>query len=80
KCVKNSAASVWNRSSKTVRVYFNSNYGGRYQPPVRRYRHSSDTGWKGVRADLLPCGRVPHLHGSVTASSGDDKAAVPEPH
>ncbi|MEU6407658.1 peptidase inhibitor family I36 protein [Microbispora sp. NPDC046933] len=28
KCVKNAAASVWNRSSKTVRVYFNSNYGG----------------------------------------------------
>ncbi|MBB5626691.1 SpoIID/LytB domain-containing protein [Sphaerisporangium krabiense] len=28
KCVKNSAASVWNRSGKTVRVYFNSNYGG----------------------------------------------------
>ncbi|MFG1998681.1 peptidase inhibitor family I36 protein [Spirillospora sp. NPDC048911] len=31
KCVKNAAASVWNRSKKTVRVYFNSNYGGRYQ-------------------------------------------------
>jgi murein DD-endopeptidase MepM/ murein hydrolase activator NlpD len=31
KCVKNSAASVWNRSSKTVRVYFNSNYSGTYQ-------------------------------------------------
>ncbi|WP_170026410.1 SpoIID/LytB domain-containing protein [Actinomadura oligospora] len=30
-CVKNHTASVWNRSSKTVRVYFNSNYGGRYQ-------------------------------------------------
>ena len=30
-CVKNNAASVWNRSSKTVRVYFNSNYGGSYQ-------------------------------------------------
>ncbi|MBE3008398.1 peptidase inhibitor family I36 protein [Microbispora sp. NEAU-D428] len=28
KCVKNAAASVWNRSGKTVRVYFNSNYGG----------------------------------------------------
>ncbi|GGK91576.1 hypothetical protein Sme01_53940 [Sphaerisporangium melleum] len=28
KCVKNSAASVWNRSGKTVRVYYNSNYGG----------------------------------------------------
>ncbi|MFB9723521.1 peptidoglycan DD-metalloendopeptidase family protein, partial [Planobispora longispora] len=27
-CIKNSAASVWNRSGKTVRVYFNSNYGG----------------------------------------------------
>ncbi|MFI0373005.1 SpoIID/LytB domain-containing protein [Actinomadura sp. 1N219] len=31
KCVKNAAASVWNRSGKTVRVYFNSNYGGAYQ-------------------------------------------------
>ncbi|WP_214413179.1 peptidase inhibitor family I36 protein [Sphaerisporangium fuscum] len=28
KCVKNSAASVWNRSGQTVRVYYNSNYGG----------------------------------------------------
>ncbi|GGK91579.1 hypothetical protein Sme01_53950 [Sphaerisporangium melleum] len=28
KCIKNSAASVWNRSAKTVRVYYNSNYGG----------------------------------------------------
>ncbi|MBX6766241.1 MAG: peptidase inhibitor family I36 protein [Actinomadura rubrobrunea] len=31
KCVKNNAASVWNRSSKTVRVYYNSNYGGAFQ-------------------------------------------------
>jgi peptidoglycan hydrolase-like amidase len=31
KCVKNAAASVWNRSSKTVRVYYNSNYGGTHQ-------------------------------------------------
>ena len=31
KCVKNEAASAWNRSSKTVRVYYNSNYGGRFQ-------------------------------------------------
>ncbi|GHE48160.1 hypothetical protein GCM10017673_57400 [Streptosporangium violaceochromogenes] len=28
KCVKNSAASAWNRTGKTVRVHFNSNYGG----------------------------------------------------
>ncbi|MGJ6967434.1 SpoIID/LytB domain-containing protein [Streptosporangium sp. G11] len=27
KCIKNAAASAWNRSGKTVRVYFNSNYG-----------------------------------------------------
>jgi hypothetical protein len=30
-CVKNNAASVWNRTSKTVRVYFNSNFGGATQ-------------------------------------------------
>jgi hypothetical protein len=30
-CVKNNAASVWNRSGKTVRVYFNSNFGGAHQ-------------------------------------------------
>ncbi len=31
KCVKNAAASVWNRSGKTVRVYFNSGHTGTYQ-------------------------------------------------
>ncbi|WP_165872854.1 GH25 family lysozyme [Nocardioides jejuensis] len=30
-CVKNHAASVWNRTGKTVRVYFNSSYGGTSQ-------------------------------------------------
>jgi hypothetical protein len=30
-CVKNNAASVWNRTGKTVRVYFNSNFGGATQ-------------------------------------------------
>ncbi|WP_157494652.1 CHAP domain-containing protein [Kutzneria sp. 744] len=30
-CVKNNAASVWNRSSSTVVVYFNSNFGGASQ-------------------------------------------------
>jgi peptidoglycan hydrolase-like amidase len=30
-CVKNNAASVWNRTGKTVRVYFNSNYAGSHQ-------------------------------------------------
>jgi peptidoglycan hydrolase-like amidase len=30
-CIKNAAASVWNRSTKTVRVYFNSDYAGTHQ-------------------------------------------------
>ena len=30
-CIKNNAASVWNRTSKTVVVYFNSNFGGATQ-------------------------------------------------
>ena len=30
-CVKNNAASVWNRSSHTVRVYVNSNFAGPHQ-------------------------------------------------
>lgn len=30
-CVKNNAASVWNRTGKTVRVYFNSNFAGAHQ-------------------------------------------------
>ncbi|MEU3454927.1 peptidase inhibitor family I36 protein [Micromonospora sp. NPDC006766] len=30
-CVKNNAASVWNRTSKTVRVYYNSDFAGAYQ-------------------------------------------------
>ncbi len=30
-CVKNNAASVWNRTSKTVRVFYNSNYAGAHQ-------------------------------------------------
>ncbi|MEO5832391.1 MAG: SpoIID/LytB domain-containing protein [Nakamurella sp.] len=30
-CVKNHAASVWNRTGKTVRVWFNSNFAGAHQ-------------------------------------------------
>jgi len=31
RCIKNNAASVWNRSGKTVRVYVNSNFAGAHQ-------------------------------------------------
>ncbi|WP_201847364.1 peptidase inhibitor family I36 protein [Myceligenerans indicum] len=37
-CIKNNAASVWNRSSKTVRVYYNSYYGGSYQDIAPGYK------------------------------------------
>ncbi|WP_442945412.1 peptidase inhibitor family I36 protein [Nocardioides sp. CCNWLW239] len=30
-CVKNRAASVWNRTGRSVRVHYNSGYGGAYQ-------------------------------------------------
>ncbi|WP_242907631.1 peptidase inhibitor family I36 protein [Actinomadura terrae] len=30
-CIKNAAASVWNRSSQTVRVHYNTGYGGAHQ-------------------------------------------------
>ena len=30
-CIKNNAASVWNRTGKRVRVHYNSYYGGTYQ-------------------------------------------------
>lgn len=30
-CIKNNAASVWNRTGKAVRVHYNSNFGGTYQ-------------------------------------------------
>ncbi|MEW9549765.1 SpoIID/LytB domain-containing protein [Nonomuraea sp. NPDC050783] len=30
-CIKNAAASAWNRSNKTVRVYYNTGYAGTYQ-------------------------------------------------
>jgi GH25 family lysozyme M1 (1,4-beta-N-acetylmuramidase) len=33
-CVKNHAASVWNHTGHTVRVYFNTSYGGSYQSVV----------------------------------------------
>ncbi|TDD95153.1 peptidase inhibitor family I36 protein [Actinomadura rubrisoli] len=31
KCIKNNATSVWNRTGKTVRVHYNSNYKGPHQ-------------------------------------------------
>ncbi|WNV87268.1 peptidase inhibitor family I36 protein [Umezawaea sp. Da 62-37] len=37
-CIKNNARSVWNRTSGIVRVYYNSNYGGTFQPIAAGYK------------------------------------------
>ncbi|MFC4913736.1 CHAP domain-containing protein [Actinomadura gamaensis] len=53
KCVKNSAASAWNRSKKTVRIYFNSNYGGRYQDFKPGAKGNLNAGLKNQNASHL---------------------------
>ncbi|MEO3786168.1 SpoIID/LytB domain-containing protein [Actinocorallia sp. B10E7] len=50
KCIKNEAASVWNRSKKTVRVYFNSNYKGAYQDFRPGAKGNLETGLKNQNA------------------------------
>ncbi|ROO90578.1 SpoIID/LytB domain protein [Actinocorallia herbida] len=50
KCIKNEAASVWNRSGKTVRVYFNSNYKGSYQDFKPGGKGNLETGLKNQNA------------------------------
>ncbi|MCD0452621.1 peptidase inhibitor family I36 protein [Actinocorallia sp. API 0066] len=50
KCIKNEAASVWNRSGKTVRVYFNSNYKGAYQDFRPGSKGNLETGLKNQNA------------------------------
>ncbi|MFC4908856.1 SpoIID/LytB domain-containing protein [Actinomadura gamaensis] len=49
-CVKNNAASVWNRSNVTVRVYYNSRYGGRYQDVRAGARGNLDLALKNQNA------------------------------
>ncbi|MCP2337981.1 peptidase inhibitor family I36 protein [Actinomadura rupiterrae] len=60
KCVKNAAASVWNRTGKTVRVYFNSNYGGKYQDFKAGTKGNLNSGLKNQNAShaVGPTNRV----------------------
>src|SRR5690606_6672041 len=37
-CIKNNAASVWNRTGRTVYVYYNSNFGGKAQKIAPGYK------------------------------------------
>ncbi|MGK5552681.1 SpoIID/LytB domain-containing protein [Actinomadura kijaniata] len=59
RCVKNSAASVWNRSGKTVRVYFNSGYGGRYQDFKAGAKGDLNSGLKNQNASHEFLGSAP---------------------
>lgn len=66
-CIKNNAASVWNRSSRTVRVYFNSGYSGSYD--------SISSGFKGNLNSTLYNENASHLFVSSSGGSypsGDD--------
>jgi surface antigen len=57
-CVKNNAASVWNRTSTTVTVYFNSYYGGASQ--------SFASGAKGNLNATLKNNNASHAIGTVS--------------
>ncbi|MGK5552680.1 peptidase inhibitor family I36 protein [Actinomadura kijaniata] len=72
RCVKNSAASVWNRSGKTVRVYFNSGYGGRYQDFKAGAKGDLNSGLKNQNAShqFSPSARTNMSRGLYTASGG----------
>jgi hypothetical protein len=60
-CVKNNAASVWNRTSKTVTVYFNSDFGGATQ--------SFAAGAKGNLNATLKNNNASHKIGSTDGGS-----------
>ena len=59
-CIKNDAASVWNRSDQTVVVYFNSNYGGASQ--------SFGPGAKGNLNATMKNNNASHQFGSTSTS------------
>ncbi|MGH3241439.1 MAG: peptidase inhibitor family I36 protein [Spirillospora sp.] len=62
KCVKNAAASVWNRGGKTVRVYFNSDLGGAHEDG-----HRGEGGVQDLRQERPAPGTTP---GSWSTTTG----------
>ncbi|MBE1531162.1 peptidase inhibitor family I36 protein [Actinomadura algeriensis] len=72
KCIKNDAASVWNRSSKTVRVYYNSNYGGTYQDFKAGAKGNLNSSLKNQNAShqFSPSSRTNMSYGLYKASGG----------
>ncbi|MEV0660698.1 peptidase inhibitor family I36 protein [Actinomadura luteofluorescens] len=71
-CVKNNAASVWNNSTKTVRVYYNSNYGGSYQDFKAGAKGNLNATLKNQNAshEFSPSTRTNMSYGLYAASGG----------
>ncbi|MEW2354854.1 peptidase inhibitor family I36 protein [Spirillospora sp. NPDC029432] len=72
KCVKNQAASVWNRSGKTVRVHYNSNYGGPHQDFKAGAKGNLNSSLKNQNAShqFSPSSRTKMTSGLYKASGG----------
>jgi hypothetical protein len=66
-CIKNNAASVWNRTGKTVKVYFNSDFGGASQ--------SFASGDKGNLNATLKNNNASHAIGGSTSFPADPRAS-----
>ncbi|GAB3535603.1 hypothetical protein GCM10027403_13540 [Arthrobacter tecti] len=68
-CIKNEAASAWNRTGKDVTVYFNSNYGGATQV----FKPGQKVNLKGS----LYNGNASHRIGNAPQPSGDWASPAP---
>lgn len=80
-CVKNNAASVWNRTSKTVTVFYNSGYGGRSQSIAAGHRANLTSGLKNENASHRIGGSgggtpPPVSHGKVSGATAVARAKV----
>jgi hypothetical protein len=77
-CVKNHAASVWNRSSKPVTVYYNSGYGGTSQTIAAGDRANLKAGLKNENASHRFGGSTtpPATGGTVTGAQAAARAKV----
>jgi hypothetical protein len=72
-CVKNNAASVWNRTSKTVRVYFNSGYAGASQDFAAGAKGNLNSTLKNNNASHQV---GPSTTGCSTSGTGDSKSCA----
>lgn len=68
-CIKNNAASVWNRSKQSVRVYFNSYLAGNYQ--------NFAPGARGNLNPTLKNNNASHMHFTATAPSPPPAQVAP---